>query len=826
MSALAFRPLLTWLAANPSLPSRSSAASNRGRPRRPRLEVLEDRTLPATITDLGALGGDQSSTYAYAVNASGQIAGDSWTTSSGLSHAFRYSNGSLTDLGAFGSHTSNAYGINDSGQVVGYSGTGTPQVAHAFLADDGGLADLGTLGGNYSVAYGINSSAQVVGYSSTSTDPNHPDYHAFLYSDGGMADLGSLGGTSGQSYARGINNSGQVVGYSDAPGNLTHAFLYSDGVMIDLGTLGGNFSNAYAINDAGQVVGTARTAGGITNHAYRYSDGVMTDLGTLMGGQTSSYAYGINASGQVVGSSTTNTDNHAFWYRNGTMIDLNTLLPGGSGWVLTAAWGINDAGRIITGNGLHNGRERAFLLNLNDVVVGSVRTTDSEHLTVDYDISRTITQPFQIGLFRSTSPQFDPQDNEPLGSIPVSGADESIGHHSLTVTVDGGLPPEFSPYHYVLAVADPDGSLAAAGYASDSNQATFRIYTIGAVSEGFSPGLPWITAPNEWVQTMADTLQSDGYDETIAFGWHSATPDSSEVGDAIFDLENQITQAVNNLGPLQDNDVIDLHLIGHSRGSVVVSGTMIEVLGSIGMPQFQHGYMKLTLLDPHPANLDPYGLNADYADTAAGITAELAYQGFEQIVQDPAIRVPARVNQLEVYFQHTPVLHDPSGDGESTLNLWGLNPDGGQIQIDDPVSTRVQSVDLTDVVITDRVIGHSEVHDYYQEVVLPGDGHAPTGGGSPPRVGGISTPPDLEQGGSFLGAWVLPAPTERPRQERTPGGLDIAPVRNRVDEALFPTEKDPARTFQVPGGPVADLTNPWFQWGSLETAWDSLSPTS
>lgn len=44
------------------------------------------------------------------------------------------------------------------------------------------------------------------------------------------------------------------------------------------------------------------------------------------------------------------------------MIDLNTLLPNGSGWLLQEAIGINDSGQI-TGYGLYNGTEEAFLLN-------------------------------------------------------------------------------------------------------------------------------------------------------------------------------------------------------------------------------------------------------------------------------------------------------------------------------------------------------------------------------------------------------------------------------------------------------------------------------
>jgi hypothetical protein len=43
------------------------------------------------------------------------------------------------------------------------------------------------------------------------------------------------------------------------------------------------------------------------------------------------------------------------------MTDLNTLLPASSGWLIFAAFAINDAGQIV-GNGVLNGQERACLL--------------------------------------------------------------------------------------------------------------------------------------------------------------------------------------------------------------------------------------------------------------------------------------------------------------------------------------------------------------------------------------------------------------------------------------------------------------------------------
>ena len=96
---------------------------------------------------------------------------------------------SLTGLGFLsGGSTSFAYGINASGQVVGYSYTSS-KVWNAFLYSGGTMSDLGTLpGGSSSYAYGINASGQIVGNAMTSSYHNH----AFIYSGGRMQDLGTL----------------------------------------------------------------------------------------------------------------------------------------------------------------------------------------------------------------------------------------------------------------------------------------------------------------------------------------------------------------------------------------------------------------------------------------------------------------------------------------------------------------------------------------------------------------------------------------------------------------------------------------------------------
>jgi probable HAF family extracellular repeat protein len=172
-----------------------------------------------------------------------------------------------------------------------------------------------------------------------------------------MQDLGTLGGT--RSFAGGINDSGIVVGSSFLVGDIqSHAMRY-DGTMHDLGTLGGAYSIAQAINDSGIITGAANTIAG-SEHAFLY-DGTMHDLGSF---GLNSIGIAINNLDQVVGYAVTPTfANRAFVYAANTgMVDLNSLIDPSSGWILTAARGINNRGQI-TGEGVIGGETHAYLLS-------------------------------------------------------------------------------------------------------------------------------------------------------------------------------------------------------------------------------------------------------------------------------------------------------------------------------------------------------------------------------------------------------------------------------------------------------------------------------
>jgi probable HAF family extracellular repeat protein len=201
-----------------------------------------------TMTDLGTLDSTLgAASQAYAINGTGQIAGDS-LTSNGLFHSFIYANGTMTNLGAgFPTRTTNGFAINSNGVVAGTevltSPTGDPA-----LFQNGTIQDLGGTGGS---AKGTNDLGQIVGQSAGD---------AFLDSGGVMTDLGRLANGTG-SIAYDINNGGVIVGSGMHTSFADTAFIYRNGVITNLNSLidptsGWSLTEARAINDEGQIVGT------------------------------------------------------------------------------------------------------------------------------------------------------------------------------------------------------------------------------------------------------------------------------------------------------------------------------------------------------------------------------------------------------------------------------------------------------------------------------------------------------------------------------------------------------------------------------------------
>jgi probable HAF family extracellular repeat protein len=334
------------------------------------LKLLEDRCVPSAynVVDLGSF-------RANAINKAGVLAG----TISITDHAALWQNGTIQDLGTLGGATSFAYDLNNLGQAVGLAQTSSGSSAF-FWNSTLGMQGLGAVGWGY----GVNDAGQVVGAIANGSFP-----HCFIWdSTHGLTDLGTFGGTGSQ--ARAINQTGQMVGWVEdlsVPSSCGYIRDSGTGHLTVLAPLPGKTaSRALDINDAGQVIGTSGSyTSTMHGPAYGYleaclwQNGVMSDLGMPS-------ANGINNLGQVVGGK--------YLWANGVLTDLNTLVDPSSGWVITSAADINDAGQIV-GQGTLNGQTHYFLMNplarLSTVAVNNGQSQRSMVTNLELTFSGTVT---------------------------------------------------------------------------------------------------------------------------------------------------------------------------------------------------------------------------------------------------------------------------------------------------------------------------------------------------------------------------------------------------------------------------------------------------
>jgi probable HAF family extracellular repeat protein len=342
-----------------------------------------------TVVNLGTLGGPASNGYGGVTN-NGWVSGDAELPGGKTEHAFLWRDGVMTDLGTLGGPNSST-GFpqkNTSGLIVGTAGGSTidplgeywgaadtctnsvpckgyKHLSFGFRWQNGVMTALPTLGGNNSAAAGDNDRGQVAGIAETATiapigvcvPPQVLEYKAVVWGPkrGEVRELPTFPSDGGAD-ALAINDNGDVVGFSGGCGVpdafsvlalARHAVVWRNGAVFDLGGLGGVMNNAaFSINNAGQIVGISDPKGDATTYAVLWQNGVMTNLGTLPGDVTS-VANDINAQGQVVGlSCDTNGNCRAFLWDKGVMMDLNSLIPPGSPLYLTQAEGINDRGEI------------------------------------------------------------------------------------------------------------------------------------------------------------------------------------------------------------------------------------------------------------------------------------------------------------------------------------------------------------------------------------------------------------------------------------------------------------------------------------------------
>src|SRR5438046_686159 len=281
------------------------------------------------LTDLGTLGGPNSSVTWNVKNTAGivvgisqtadpQLLGESWSSAAFYSTpdnvgyinlGFVWKQGQMRGLPNFpGGNNGFATGANNLGQVVGWAENGVhdstcccTQVlqfrpAVWTLGPTDHIHALPLIPGDTSgAATAINDNGQIVGISGICDQAvgRHTAKHAVLWENGGVTNIGNLGAPWWNTPTA-INQHGDVVGFSGDPafveGNVLHAFIWTKANGIKaLKPLRGRTpqhvdSEAYGINEAQQVVGVSCDADQNDCRAVIWDHGVYpTDLNDLKG---------------------------------------------------------------------------------------------------------------------------------------------------------------------------------------------------------------------------------------------------------------------------------------------------------------------------------------------------------------------------------------------------------------------------------------------------------------------------------------------------------------------------------------------------------------
>ena len=361
------------------------------------------------VSDLPGLGGTSSG--GNSINNQTWVAGYSRLTGDQTRQAALWRSGLLSDLGTLGGPNSSVtWNVkNTDGVIVGISQTADPEPLGEFWSSaafygapfNTGFINLGFVweqslnqmrglpnfpGGNNGFATGANNLRQVVGWAEndvhdpTCVSPQVLQFRPAMWSLGPPDQIQDLplisGDTSGAATA--INDNGQIVGISgicdQAVGRHTakHAVLWENGGVTDIypDAPAPWWNTPTAINQRGDIVGFAGDPAFVEGdilHAFMWTkeDGIrqLKPLPRRTPPHVDSEAYGINEARQVIGISCDAdfVDCRAVvWNHGNTPTDLNDL-KGSYVPRLESAKDINDNGEI-TGRAIDaNGVRTAYL---------------------------------------------------------------------------------------------------------------------------------------------------------------------------------------------------------------------------------------------------------------------------------------------------------------------------------------------------------------------------------------------------------------------------------------------------------------------------------
>ncbi len=425
---------------------------------------------------------------------------------------------------------------------------------------------------------------------------------------------------------------------------------------------------------------------------------------------------------------------------------------------------------------LHETLEPRLALSASpsSIVMQSATATGPRSVEVRYSADPTAAGlPLRFGVYRSADATFGPAD-ELVATYDVPAAALAPGRHDLTVPLADGLPIDVAR-PYVLVVANPD----APGASTDlARSAAFRKFTIGVVTHGGIINPSW-THGSPWQLQIGRLMQRQGYDVVIPYDWirESSTPGRAAPQGP--KLANQIERL---LDKLPADTVVDLHLIGHSQGTVV-NMVALQKLEQDAPPQLGGGWIQETLLDPHAANNNVPG-QMDTSNTIIGGIAHSTIFNYQADAKDPTVVIPTNVDEADVYYQHTYVrdihLMTPGG-----YNLWG------QVPVPNPGGAEVHYYNLTATGATHS--GNSGVPLWYRNFV------APTLAAGSPLVH------ELRLDGTVADASPTPWQPTTALDQRAAANWGVDQLVEG-DRPIFAGSAAPGATVRVYVGPASDLS--------------------
>jgi hypothetical protein len=367
-------------------------------------------------------------------------------------------------------------------------------------------------------------------------------------------------------------------------------------------------------------------------------------------------------------------------------------------------------------------------------------TRDAASVTVRYTAGPGLAgRPIRLTACRATIPTVTRCEGpltKPIGAATLAAAEDlAPGWHEVTILEDRVLAPDTS-VPYVVVVGDAAGQ---------TSRTYFHKWMMGVVIHGYTYrlllALASVNADVEtevrefllgndevepWQAEMVATLKSTGcYDgATFAFNWRSDSTLSvaTILQQRAAELYGEITRRAINMTYQHFGDVVDVHLIGHSRGTVIISEALKQWKARPNIA-LAGSHLRVTLLDPHPAN-NAISPQEDHDPTRLPGFFYPRYREVQGFMNDPLVELPGGIGlrEAEVWYQHSrvqdimaaPVVRD-SELFISGINLWGL---GGTIDLITPrtdPSVNLLWRNITSFTLADgSVVDHPRVADYYQ----------------------------------------------------------------------------------------------------------------